>query len=180
MASTTPKKTTSAAKKKGGTATRAKKPAQPQKRPVRREVGGIALLVLALCVSVSYFKVQAIFVDWFAILLKGLFGYGYWLAGPALLLAAIILLFHHGRPVQLRVTCALLLPGLLGALLHLVLSKETYESGIGILAKLWKSGGALASGGAVSGALAEGSAAVFSPVVSIILFMVVLLLVVLV
>ncbi len=174
MASTTPKKTTSTAKKKSGTTTRAKKPAQPQKRPIRREVGGIVLLVLALCVSVSYFKVQAIFVDWFAVLLKGLFGYGYWLAGPALLLAALILLFHHGRPVQLRVTCALLLPGLLGTLLHLVLCRESYESGIGILAKLWKSGVTLASGGAVSGALAEGSAAVFSPVVSIILFTVLL------
>ena len=172
MAATTQKKTTtksSTAKKNGGSG-RAKKPAQPQKRPIRREVWGVVLLVLTLCTAVSYFKVSAIFIDWFAALLKGLFGYGYWLAAPALLLAALILLFHHGRPVQLRVTCALLLPVLLGTLGHLLLCKEIFESSLGVLPRLWTSGNALASGGAVSGALAEGSAAVFSRLASIIIF----------
>ena len=98
------------------------------------------------------------------------FGYGYWLAAPALLLAALILLFHHGRPVQLRVTCALLLPVLLGTLGHLLFCKEIFESSLGVLPRLWTSGNALASGGAVSGALAEGSAAVFSRLASIIIF----------
>ena len=157
MAATTQKKTTtksSTAKKNGGSG-RAKKPAQPQKRPIRREVWGVVLLVLTLCTAVSYFKVSAIFIDWFAALLKGLFGYGYWLAAPALLLAALILLFHHGRPVQLRVTCALLLPVLLGTLGHLLFCKEIFESSLGVLPRLWTSGNALASGGAVSGALAD-------------------------
>lgn len=172
MAATTQKKTTtksSTAKKNGGSG-RAKKPAQPQKRPIRREVWGVVLLVLTLCTAVSYFKVSAIFIDRFAALLKGLFGYGYWLAAPALLLAALILLFHHGRPVQLRVTCALLLPVLLGTLGHLLFCKEIFESSLGVLPRLWTSGNALASGGAVSGALAEGSAAVFSRLASIIIF----------
>ena len=172
MAATTQKKTTtksSTAKKNGGSG-RAKKPAQPQKRPIRREVWGVVLLVLTLCTAVSYFKVSAIFIDWFAALLKGLFGYGYWLAAPALLLAALILLFHHGRPVHLRVTCALLLPVLLGTLGHLLFCKEIFESSLGVLPRLWTSGNALASGGAVSGALAEGSAAVFSRLASIIIF----------
>ena len=172
MAATTQKKTTtklSTAKKNGGSG-RAKKPAQPQKRPIRREVWGVVLLVLTLCTAVSYFKVSAIFIDWLAALLKGLFGYGYWLAAPALLLAALILLFHHGRPVQLRVTCALLLPVLLGTLGHLLFCKEIFESSLGVLPRLWTSGNALASGGAVSGALAEGSAAVFSRLASIIIF----------
>ncbi len=174
MASTTQKKSATTAKKGGKSASgRSKKPQQPQKRPVRREVGGIVLLALTLCVFVSYFQISAIFIDWFAVLLKGLFGYGYWLAGPALLLAALILLFHHGRPVQLRVTCALLLPvlfGTLGQILHMMLREEAYESSLGILAKLWVSGNEMASGGAVSGTLAIGSAAVFSPLVSLILF----------
>ena len=82
--------------------------------PIRREVGAGVCLVLALCVFVSYFGIRAIFIDWFAVLIKGLLGYGYWLFGPALVLAACILLFHHGRPVTLRVTSALLLPVLLG------------------------------------------------------------------
>ena len=78
------------------------------------------LLVLALCVLVSYCGVQAILIDLLAKLLKGLFGYGYWLAGPAMLLAGGILLLHRGRPVTLRATCALLLP-LLAQLGHLLL-----------------------------------------------------------
>ena len=51
---------------------------QTKKRPIRREVGGIICLLLALCVLVSYFRVDAIFLSVFAMLLKGLFGYGYW------------------------------------------------------------------------------------------------------
>ena len=144
----------------------------PQKRPIRREVGGVVLLVLALFTGVSYFKVSAIFIDAFANLLKGLFGYGYWLAAPAMLLAGVILLFHHGRPVQLRVTSTLVLPLLLGSLCHMFLCREAYESSIGIVKDLWISGKGLASGGVISGALAEGSVAVFSKTASAIIFVI--------
>ncbi len=167
-AASTPKKTTrSPAKQNSG---RGKKPTQPPKQPIRREVWGVVLLVLALCVGVSYCGISAIFIDWLALLLKGLLGYGYWLSGPALVLAGLILLFHRGRPVRLRATCALLTPILLGSLGHMVLCKESYPSSVGILKLLWNSGTALASGGAVSGALAVGSVAVFSKVASVILF----------
>ncbi len=47
---------------------------------------GSILLVLALCVCVGYFGANALFIDWLAALLKGVFGYGYWLAAPALVL----------------------------------------------------------------------------------------------
>ena len=71
MASTTRKKTTT---KQGRSGSRTAKGRQPQKRPIRREVGGVVLLVLALCVLVSYCGVQAILIDLLAELLKGLFG----------------------------------------------------------------------------------------------------------
>ncbi|MCI9609868.1 MAG: DNA translocase FtsK [Oscillibacter sp.] len=165
MASTSQKKP--AAKRSGGKS--AKKP--PQKQPVRREVTGGILLVLALCVFVGYFGVNALFLDFFAKLLKGLFGYGYWLAGPSLVLAGLILLVHRGRPVQLRTTCALLLPPLFGCLTHLVFCKKVYEpSFFRMLGAIWADGVALESGGAVSGVLANGSAAVFSTLASVILF----------
>ena len=114
----TQKKSTAAKKKSTSRSgsSRTRKAAPPPKKPVRREVWGVTFLVLALCVFVSYFGIEAIFINAFAKLLKGLFGYGYYLAGPSLLLAGLILVFHHGRPVQLRVTCTLLLPVLLGAL----------------------------------------------------------------
>ena len=86
MASTQKKtggrKTSSAPGKKPSA--RAKKPAQPAKRPIRREVCGGVLLLLMLCTAVSSFGVNGIFNDWLAGLLKGLFGYGYYLAAPAM------------------------------------------------------------------------------------------------
>ena len=66
---------------------------------------GSILLVLALCVCVGYFGANALFIDWLAALLKGVFGYGYWLAAPALVLTGMILLLHRGRPVLF--TCGL-------------------------------------------------------------------------
>ena len=92
----------------------------PQKSalpPIRREVGGGVCLLLALCVVVSYFQADAIVLNLLGNLLKGLAGYGYWLAAPALALAGVNLLAHRGRPVVLRTVCALVLPVLLGAIL---------------------------------------------------------------
>lgn len=165
MASTTTKR--SGTKKSSGGR---KKPARTEKRPIRREVGGAVCLLLSLCAAVSYFGADAVFIDWFALLLKGLFGYGYWLCAPALVLAGLILLIHHGRPVTLRTTCALLLPLLFGSLAHMVLLRDGYELVKGLLKLLWRSGGALKSGGAVSGLLAVGSVAAFSRAASIVMF----------
>ena len=179
MASTTRKKSTTT-KKSGGTSSRSGKGRTPQKRPIRREVGGIVLLVVALCAAVSYFGVQAIFLDWLALILKGLFGYGYWLSFPALLMAALILLMHHGRPVRLRLTCALLLPLLTGALGHMLLAQGDYTPGFGVLKALWTDGVALHSGGAVSGSLAVGFVAVFSKYASLPIFALLLVLAVMI
>jgi len=165
VASTTTKR--SGTKKSSGGR---KKPARTEKRPIRREVGGAVCLLLSLCVAVSYFGADAIFIDWFSTLLKGLFGYGYWLCAPALVLAGLILLIHHGRPVALRTICALLLPLLFGSLAHMVLLRDGYELVKGILKLLWSSGGALKSGGAVSGLLAVGAVTAFSRAASIVIF----------
>ena len=170
MASSTQKKTTT--KKSGSrSGTRTAKGRQPQKRPIRREVGGAVLLVLALCVLVSYCGVQAILIDLLAKLLKGLFGYGYWLAGPAMLLAGGILLLHRGRPVALRTTCALLLPVLAGALFHTLFAAGDHAlSSAGVLKELWTAGLVLKAGGAVSGLVAEAAVVTVSKYVSIVLF----------
>ncbi len=145
-------------------------PQQKKKRPFRREVGGVVCVVLSVCVFAAYFKVEAIFIDFFRLLLSGLFGYGYYIAAPALLVSSGILLFHKGRPVRLRLVCALLAPMFAGSLFHLVLCDTEFASSVGILKDLWTSGTAITSGGSISGALAIGFAAVFSKIVSIILF----------
>ena len=128
MSNSTQKK--SASGKKKATA----KP-QKQQRPIRRELWALALLVLSMFITVSYFGDEAVFVSIVAKLLKGLVGYGYWMTAPALLLAGIILLFHRGRPILLRITCALLLPLIGGALCHMVLSKPVASESI--IRDLW-------------------------------------------
>ena len=156
-----------AQKKKTGK--KAAPPPQKQARPVRREVGGFVCLLLALCVLVSYFGVQAFFLTLLEKLLKGLTGYGYWLWAAALAVVGVVLVGHGGRPVCLRVTGTLAIPVLSGSLLHLLLCRVAYAPGaIGLpsLRDLWVDGLSLRGGGALSGGLAALLKAGFSSVVA--------------
>lgn len=150
----------------------------PQKSalpPIRREVSGGVCLLLALCVVVSYFQADAIVLNLLGNLLKGLAGYGYWLAAPALALAGVVLLAHRGRPVVLRTVCALVLPVLLGAILHLFLYRGEAVTGLAPAMKsLWASGLLLQSGGALAGGLAMGMKRLVGTVVSVIVLLLLL------
>lgn len=126
----------------------------PKKRPIRREVGGVVCLVLALCIAFSYFQQGGWLLDRPAALCRGLVGYGYYTVAPVLLLVSYILLFHRGRNVTACVVGAALLPVLLGAMLHLVLCKTDYNSVDGIAKLLWQSGLLMESGGVLSATLA--------------------------
>ena len=148
---TTKKKTTSSSRSSNGGKRTAKK---QQKRPIRREVAGAIFLVLALCIAFSYFQSGAWLLDKPAQLCRSLFGWGYYLVAPALLLCSYILLFHRGRNVASCLTGALLMPVVFGAIMHIALCREEYAGMDGILKLLWTSGNALESGGAVSASLA--------------------------
>ncbi len=141
-----------------------------QARPFRREVGAIVCLLLALFAAFGYFDVHALFIDFFVGLLKGLFGYGFWLAPPALLVASYVLGFHRGRPVRLRLWCTLLLPLMFGCILHLFLFKGEAAWSFKLFADFWASGRLMESGGAISGVLAFAFVQVFSKIGSIIVF----------
>ncbi len=145
---------------------------EKQPKPFRREVGAVVCLLLAFFAAFGYFDVHALFIDFFVGLLKGLFGYGFWLAPPALLIAAYVLGFHRGRPVRLRLWCTLLLPLVFGCILHLFLFKTDLNWGFELFSRFWTSGRELASGGAVSGMLAYVFVQVFSKIGSIIIFIV--------
>ena len=151
------------------------KPEPPAYNGMARLIGGIVCLLLALCVLVSYFNVDALLLTFIAKALKGTLGCGYYLAAPALLGVAVIQLRHQGRPVILRTTCTLLTPLLAGVLWHLIFCRTAYELGGGLLPLLWKDGQTLDCGGVVAGGLALGSEALVSKVVSIIIFVVLLL-----
>ena len=151
------------------------KPESPAYNGMARLIGGIVCLLLALCVLVSYFNVDALLLTFIAKALKGTLGCGYYLAAPALLGVAVIQLRHQGRPVILRTACTLLVPLLAGVLWHLIFCRAAYELGGGLLSLLWKDGQTLDCGGVVAGGLALGSEALVSKVVSIIIFVVLLL-----
>ena len=136
-------------------------PAPEERRPVRRELGASGLLFFALVAFICYFNVDAWLLTAFRNLCLGLFGWGFYIMCPALLLAAAVLGFHHGRPVKGRLISALLLPLVFGALIHLLLcAPGDYLAGgfKTVISGLWK-GGLLSyarCGGVLSGLLAEG------------------------
>ena len=160
------KRTASSARAKGGG--RRSQPAS-KSRPFRRELGGVVCFLLAVFTAFGYFNTEGIFIHWFCNLVKGLLGYGFWLTPPALLLGAYILAFHRGRPVRLRLICALLLPVIFSCLLHGLLCDTLPWD-----AKLWgtlvASGMELKSGGGICGVIAQAFVALFTPIGSTVLF----------
>ncbi len=171
------KKTTKSAASKSASARASsarsggKRRAAPKKRPIRREIGGGVCLLLALFLGVSYFQRGAWLIDKLRELCCRLVGYGWYLSVPALLLAAWILILHRGRSIAGPLICALLLPLLGGALVHLS-GMEAVSGSEGLLKSLWQSGFALESGGALGGALAVGFYAVLGKLATMILFIV--------
>ncbi len=168
-ASTTKKKTTASSGKSGSTqrkssASGAKSSGKgrssssrkaPAKKPIRREVGALVCLVLALFAAIGYFvSDEGAFIAFFCNFIKGLCGYGFWIA-PLMLLAASFLLFNHrGKPVELRLTGILLLPVLVGAFFHLLLAGNPEGTWMEVLGILWTDGIAQHSGGVLGGLLA--------------------------
>ncbi|MCI6364789.1 FtsK/SpoIIIE family DNA translocase, partial [Intestinimonas butyriciproducens] len=161
-ASSSGKRTSGATARKGSGGRRSS--AAPQPKPIRREVGAVVCLLLAFFAAFGYFNIKALFIDLFCSLLKGLFGYGFWLAPPMLAVASYILAFHRGRPVRLRLWCALLTPLVMGAILHLFLYKGEFAMGLEGIQGLWTQGLEVKCGGVVSGLIAETLVLVFSRV----------------
>ncbi len=162
-------RTASSGKAKGGSSRSGRAP-----RPFRREVGAGICLVLAIFALFGCFQMEALFIDFFCGLIKGLIGYGFWLTPPALLLASYILAFHRGRPVRLRAACALLLPPLLSCVIHSI-TAQALPWNMELLRTLWTSGEAMTSGGVLSGLLAQVFVRVFSVVGAAVIFVLALL-----
>lgn len=132
--------------------------------PIRRELGAVLFLFLALFTGISYFRDEGAFVQFFSHLIKGLVGWGYWVAVPAFLVASFILFFHQGRPVALRVFCTLLIPILVAALISLLVNE--YDVGSANIKRLadmlFDHGQELNSAGVLGGLLAIGLEMAFS------------------
>ena len=138
-------------------------------KPFRREAGAVVCLLLAVFSAFGYFNMKAVFIDLLCGLLKGMLGYGFWLTPPALLLAAWILAFHRGRPVRLRLSCALLLPLVFSCLFHSLLKPPLPWDGA-LWGELVTSGQALQSGGALGGIVSQGFVTLFTTLGAAVVF----------
>ena len=126
-------------------------------KPVRREVGAAVCAFLAILSFIGYFDVDGWFIDIFCGFIKGLLGWGFYLFPPALLLAAIALAFHRGRPVAFRLFCCFMLPIVFGAIAHLLFSRTALELGgdLGqLVTGLYAAGRLTAGGGPTAAPLA--------------------------
>lgn len=159
------------AKKSGGTA---KKPAASKNnsrsaknapKPIRREVGAAVCAFLAIFSFIGYFDVDGWFIDFFCGFVKGILGWGFYMFPPALLLAAIALAFHRGRPVAFRVFCCFMLPIIFGAIAHLLFSRTALVLGGSfseLIKGLYAEGKLLEGGGMIAGLLAMALESMFS------------------
>ena len=142
----------------------------PAKTPRRREIAAVVCFILAVFSFIGYFNADGVFIGFFSGLVKSLVGPGFFALPPALLLCAVILSFHRGRPVRFRVVCSLLLTVVVGAIVHLFSNNAPYEISFGMLSELWRDGRYLGAGGAVSGAVSEVFEYLFSKVGAAIVF----------
>ena len=133
------------------------------RRPAQRIAGGMIFLCLAGFTVISHYNTDGAFIAFFANLIKGLIGWGFYLAAPAFVLSAILLFLNRDKIVGYRVCSALLLPVLGSAMAEMLLNKHlTKEFDLKLVTgDLFTTGQQLKSGGVVSGLIANGLEAAF-------------------
>ena len=148
------KKTTGGGRSTGKSTARGRAGAKSAVRPIRREVWAFVCLFLAALLLLGLFGVQAFLISPLVDLVRGLIGSGIFVLPFSLLAAFLILLFHDGRPVRLRVSCALGVSLGVGILGHLFAATAEIEWGFPMVVELWKTGVEHTSGGVIAGFLA--------------------------
>ena len=147
-----------------------------QRKPIRREIGAFVCLFLAAFTLLGLFRVDAVFITLTIRLLRGVIGAGVYVMPFALLLDFVILLFHDGRPVRLRVASTFVVALCVGILAHIWGCSEEIEWGFAMIGELWSTGMAAESGGVLAGFLAMFLELIISKIGAVLLTIVVLLL----
>jgi len=157
------KKTSSSGKKSSGKSSSSKRKIDeavlaPEEAmpPIRRELCAVVFLFLAVFEIISYFNTDGTFVSGLAEFVKGMVGWGFWFTVPAFLLVALILGFHQGKPVTMRVLCALLVPVFVAAIgslfgYNLPEGEPTIQE---LTGKLFEQGTMMKSAGVLGGLIA--------------------------
>ena len=125
------------------------------KRPIRREIAAAICFLLAVFSFIGYFSAEGAFIGFFVGLVRGFVGPGFFALPPVLLLCSTILCFHRGRPVRMRVICALSVIVMIGSLSHLFMGTADYVLGEGMFAQLWSDGRELRAGGILAGSITQ-------------------------
>lgn len=139
----TKKKSNNSGKKPSSSAAKKPNNTEPETNPAQRIIAAACFLFAAVLVVIGIFAHDGVVVGWLCSLLKGLFGYGFWICAPVFILAAFILGFNRDKPCTWRMTATLLLPLLAGALVNLLLSQVVVDnlSGVGEMFGTLYSGG---------------------------------------
>ena len=120
-------------------------------------IGGVIFLILAVCSVISYFNTEGSFVNFFSTWMRGLLGWGFYLAAPAFAVSAIMLFTCGDRPIGARVFATVMMPVLLAALSELMLDTGIRE-GTAIrdaVNDLFELGKVMKSGGVIGGLIAH-------------------------
>ena len=157
-------KNTNMAKSSSGKKNTKNTVAQSQVPPIRREIWAVIFLFLSVFLFISFFNTDGAFISFLANFVKGFVGWGVWFAAPGFFVISLILFFHRGRPVALRVSSMLVLPIIFSSVVHLFFADnqgQTEELKL-IVGRLFTDGRILESGGVFGGLLAEGLNMAFS------------------
>ena len=121
---------------------------EKQAPPMRREIGGIVCLLLAIIVIAGFFTDEESIIGKFSTIIKGLFGVGIYILVPALLIASWVLIFHHGRPITFRLVSALLLPVMFSNIASIAtLASPNISPEKGLITQLYLGGLSMSNGG---------------------------------
>ena len=174
--SSTGSKSSGKAKSSGSRATAAsrKNQKEQQRKPVRREVWAFVCLILAALLVLGLFRMDAVFITLTLKLARGLVGAGVYILPLALFWNFVILLFHDGRPVRLRVASTLAVVVCIGILAHIWGDTAFIAWEFPMVGELWRTGVARESGGLIAGFLAMFLELIISRVGAVLLTLVLL------
>lgn len=132
---------------------RRSKTAEKEPRPIRREVGAFICLAAAGLIMLGLFQAEGFLTVPLVSFIMGVVGAGVYILPFALLLDFVVLLFHDGRPVRLRVISSWIVTLCVGMLVHLLGCKEVFVWELPIVSALWETGIMGTSGGVLAGFL---------------------------
>ena len=149
------KKKTSAASKNTAKAKKERaKVAAREVKPLRREICAWICLLLAGLIMLGLFHAEGMLTVPVVSFFMGLMGAGTYVLPFALLLDFVVLLFHDGRPVRMRVVSSWIVAFCVGILVHLFGCNEVIVWEFPMISVLWHTGVQGASGGVLAGTLA--------------------------